>query len=117
VEPFEMSANSVKSSIEMSRNSIKSNKFEHKSEVITKEVKIDKFDKLKSLTEKTVLEKSDDSTLEIKKSLSVTPIREPETKKQQKIAFINPYTSFLKLREDQPSPNLVKKPENVKNLA
>jgi hypothetical protein len=52
VEPFEMSANSVKSSIEMSRNSIKSNKFEQKSAVITKEVKIEKFDKIKSLTEK-----------------------------------------------------------------
>ena len=47
-----MSTNSVKSSIEMSRNSIKSNKFEQRSEVITKEVKIEKFDKIKSLTEK-----------------------------------------------------------------
>lgn len=47
-----MSANSVKSSIEMSRNSIKFNKFEQKSEVITKEIKIEKFDKIKSLTEK-----------------------------------------------------------------
>ena len=52
VEPFDMSANSVKSSIEMSRNSIKSNKFEHKSEVITKEVQIAEFDKIKLLTEK-----------------------------------------------------------------
>lgn len=52
VEPFEKSANSVKLNIEMSKSSAKSNKFEQKSEIITKEVKVEKFDKIKSLTDK-----------------------------------------------------------------